>query len=118
MALMEEFTYQAVSPTGGPVVKGTLEASGANAVALKLRAQGLMPLKIQVATQRAAALASVRRMKPIRRSFHRARRGPVRVVPDRSRDRLDCHRVEVTAWLPTMTQAMLLRSASMVVSSP
>ena len=24
MALMEEFTYQAVSPTGGPVVKGTV----------------------------------------------------------------------------------------------
>ncbi|HOC14278.1 MAG TPA: type II secretion system F family protein [Propionicimonas sp.] len=51
MALMEEFTYQAVSPTGGPVVKGTLEASGANAVALKLRAQGLMPLKIQAVSK-------------------------------------------------------------------
>ena len=51
MALMEEYTYQAVAPTGGPVVKGTLEASGEGAVAIKLRAQGLLPLQIQAVSK-------------------------------------------------------------------
>ncbi|HQZ00905.1 MAG TPA: type II secretion system F family protein [Propionicimonas sp.] len=48
---MEEYTYQAVAPTGGPVVKGTLEASGEGAVAIKLRAQGLLPLQIQAVSK-------------------------------------------------------------------
>lgn len=46
MALVEEFTYKAIDPQGGPVVKGTLEATSEAAVATKLKAQGLTPLEI------------------------------------------------------------------------
>lgn len=46
MSLVEEYTYRAVDSTGGAVVKGTLEASSENAVAAKLRAQGLTPLEV------------------------------------------------------------------------
>lgn len=46
MALVEEYTYKAIDPKGGPVVKGTLEAGSEGAVATKLKAQGLTPLDI------------------------------------------------------------------------
>jgi type IV pilus assembly protein PilC len=46
MALIEEYTYKAIDPKGGPVVKGSLEATSEGAVATKLKAQGLTPLDI------------------------------------------------------------------------
>lgn len=46
MALIEEFSYEAISPSGGPVLKGSLEATSRNVVIAKLRGQGLMPLKV------------------------------------------------------------------------
>ncbi|WP_214466755.1 type II secretion system F family protein [Microbacterium flavescens] len=46
MALIEEYTYRAIDAAGGGIVKGTLEASGANGVTAKLRAQGLTPLEV------------------------------------------------------------------------
>ncbi|KRA23037.1 pilus assembly protein PilC [Microbacterium sp. Root61] len=46
MALVEEYTYKAIDPKGGPIVKGTLEATSEGAVATKLKAQGLTPLDI------------------------------------------------------------------------
>lgn len=46
MSLIEEYAYRAVDVTGGGVVKGTIEASSENAVAAKLRAQGLTPLEV------------------------------------------------------------------------
>lgn len=51
MALVEEYTYRAVDATGGAVVKGGMEASSENAVAIKLRAQGLTPLEIAPASK-------------------------------------------------------------------
>lgn len=47
MSLIEEYTYRAVDATGGGIVKGTIEASSGNAVAAKLRAQGLTPLEVE-----------------------------------------------------------------------
>ena len=46
MALIQEYSYRAVDQTSGTVVKGTIEASGEGAVAAKLRAQGLTPLRV------------------------------------------------------------------------
>ena len=51
MALVEEYTYRAVDAAGGAVVKGGMEASSENAVAVKLRAQGLTPLEIAPASK-------------------------------------------------------------------
>lgn len=51
MSLIEEYTYRAVDATGGAVVKGTLEASSENAVAAKLRAQGLTPLDVSLTSK-------------------------------------------------------------------
>jgi len=51
MPLIEEYTYRAVDATGGGVVKGTIEASSENAVAAKLRAQGLTPLEVTAASK-------------------------------------------------------------------
>jgi len=51
MALVEEYTYRAVDAAGGAVVKGGMEASSENAVAIKLRAQGLTPLEIAPASK-------------------------------------------------------------------
>ncbi|WP_299091421.1 type II secretion system F family protein [uncultured Microbacterium sp.] len=51
MSLIEEYTYRAVDATGGAVVKGTLEASSENAVASKLRAQGLTPLEVSLTSK-------------------------------------------------------------------
>ncbi|MBD7958081.1 type II secretion system F family protein [Microbacterium sp. Sa4CUA7] len=48
MALIEEYTYRAVDVTNGKVVKGALEAASENAVAAKLRAQGLTPLEVSL----------------------------------------------------------------------
>ncbi|WP_404432431.1 type II secretion system F family protein [Microbacterium lacus] len=48
MPLIQEYSYRAIDPTGGGVVKGTIEAAGENAVTSKLRAQGLTPLEIQL----------------------------------------------------------------------
>jgi type IV pilus assembly protein PilC len=47
MALIEEYTYQAVDPRSQAVVKGILEAGTQAAAAGKLRAQGLLPLQIE-----------------------------------------------------------------------
>ncbi|WES65692.1 type II secretion system F family protein [Microbacter sp. GSS18] len=46
MALVQEFRYRAVDPTGGGVVKGTIEGSSEAVVTGKLRAQGLTPLDV------------------------------------------------------------------------
>lgn len=46
MTLVHQFSYRAVSPAGGAVVKGTIEAATEGAVTSKLHAQGLMPLEI------------------------------------------------------------------------
>ncbi|RZI90370.1 MAG: type II secretion system F family protein, partial [Microbacterium sp.] len=51
MSLIEEYTYRAVDATGGGVVKGTIEASSENAVASKLRAQGLTPLEVSLTSK-------------------------------------------------------------------
>lgn len=51
MTLVEEYTYRAVDTTGGGIVKGTLEAAGAGAVASKLRAQGLTPLEVTLTSK-------------------------------------------------------------------
>lgn len=51
MALVEEYTYRAVDPNGGAIVKGTLEAAGENAVTAKLRAQGLTPLEVTLTSK-------------------------------------------------------------------
>ena len=51
MSLIEEYTYRAVDATGGGVVKGTIEASSENAVATKLRAQGLTPLEVALTSK-------------------------------------------------------------------
>ena len=46
MAIVQEFTYRAIDPRGGGVVKGSMEAASESAVTGKLRAQGLTPLEI------------------------------------------------------------------------
>ncbi|CAI9392053.1 type II secretion system F family protein [Microbacterium sp. T2.11-28] len=46
MSLVEEYTYRAVDPNGGSIVKGVIEATSQSAVASKLRAQGLAPLEV------------------------------------------------------------------------
>lgn len=46
MPLIQEYTYRAVDAAGGGVVKGSIESTSENAVAGKLRAQGLTPLQI------------------------------------------------------------------------
>lgn len=51
MALVAEYTYRAVDRAGGAIVKGTLEAAGAGAVATKLRAQGLTPLEVTLTSK-------------------------------------------------------------------
>jgi type IV pilus assembly protein PilC len=51
MSLVEEYTYRAVDAAGGGVVKGTIEASSENAVATKLRAQGLTPLEVALTSK-------------------------------------------------------------------
>lgn len=51
MSLIEEYTYRAVDAAGGAVVKGTIEASSENAVAAKLRAQGLTPLDVALTSK-------------------------------------------------------------------
>lgn len=47
MAIVQEFSYRAVDPRGGSVIKGSMEASSEGAVTGKLRAQGLTPLEIK-----------------------------------------------------------------------
>lgn len=51
MTLVQQFSYRAVNPAGGAVVKGTIEAASEGAVTAKLRAQGLMPLEIAAASK-------------------------------------------------------------------
>ena len=46
MAVVEEYTYRAIHPGGGSIVKGTIEAASEAAVSAKLKAQGLMPLHV------------------------------------------------------------------------
>lgn len=46
MSLIQEFNYKAVTPSGGPIVKGTIEATSEGAVATKLKAQGLVPVDV------------------------------------------------------------------------
>ena len=47
MAIAQEFSYRAVDPRGGSVIKGSMEAGSESAVTGKLRAQGLTPLEIK-----------------------------------------------------------------------
>ncbi|WP_243077299.1 type II secretion system F family protein [Microbacterium sp. SS28] len=47
MSIVQEFTYRAIDPRGGAVVKGSMEAASESAVTGKLRAQGLTPLEIK-----------------------------------------------------------------------
>lgn len=47
MAIIQEFTYRAVDPRGGAVIKGSIEAASESAVTGKLRSQGLTPLEIK-----------------------------------------------------------------------
>src|SRR5690606_29428263 len=51
MSLIEEYTYRAVDPRGGGMVKGTVEASSESAVVSKLRAQGLTPLDVALTSK-------------------------------------------------------------------
>ncbi|WP_106813670.1 type II secretion system F family protein [Microbacterium timonense] len=51
MALVEEYVYRAIDAAGGGVVKGTIEAASDGAVAAKLRAQGLTPLEVTLASK-------------------------------------------------------------------
>ena len=46
MPVLQEYNYRAVDGTGGAIVKGTIEASSENAVASKLRVQGLTPVSV------------------------------------------------------------------------
>lgn len=46
MAVIQEFSYRALDPGSGGVVKGTLEAPSEAAATGKLRTQGLMPLQV------------------------------------------------------------------------
>jgi type II secretory pathway component PulF len=46
MAIAEEYSYRAVDPRGGKVIKGRMEAASEAAVTGKLRAQGLTPLDV------------------------------------------------------------------------
>jgi len=46
MAVMQEWAYQAVDPTGTNTVKGTMDAASEAVVTAKLRAQGLMPVRV------------------------------------------------------------------------
>lgn len=46
MSIVEEYTYRAVDPRGGKVVKGKMEAASEAAVTGTLRSQGLTPLEI------------------------------------------------------------------------
>ena len=45
MPLIGEYSYRAIDAKGGGVVKGSIDASSESAVASKLRAQGLTPLR-------------------------------------------------------------------------
>jgi type IV pilus assembly protein PilC len=47
VAIAQEFSYRAVDPRGGSVIKGSMEAGSESAVTGKLRAQGLTPLEIK-----------------------------------------------------------------------
>ncbi|GAA1948834.1 type II secretion system F family protein [Microbacterium deminutum] len=47
MPVIQEYSYRAVDPRGGSVVKGTIEAATESAVTGKLRAQGLTPLEVK-----------------------------------------------------------------------
>lgn len=51
MSLVEEYAYRAVDVRSGGIVRGVLEASSGNAVAAKLRAQGLAPLEVAPAAK-------------------------------------------------------------------
>ncbi|QKJ19696.1 type II secretion system F family protein [Microbacterium hominis] len=51
MAVVQEFTYRAVDPRGGAVVKGTIEAASEAAVTTKLKAQGLTPLDVSAVSK-------------------------------------------------------------------
>ncbi len=51
MSLIEEYTYRAIDARGGGVVRGTIEAASENAVASKLRAQGLTPLEVALTSK-------------------------------------------------------------------
>ncbi|KJL34290.1 type II secretion system F family protein [Microbacterium azadirachtae] len=46
MAGVQEYEYQALDAAGAQTVKGTMDASSDSAVAAKLRAQGLTPLRV------------------------------------------------------------------------
>ena len=46
MAVTLEFSYRAIDPQSGAVVKGTIEAGTESAVTGKLKAQGLTPLEV------------------------------------------------------------------------
>lgn len=47
MTAVQEYTYRALDNDGGALVKGTLEAASTQAVAAKLRAQGLTALDVE-----------------------------------------------------------------------
>ena len=46
MPVIQEYSYRAVDPRGGSIVKGTIEAASEAAVAGKLRVQGLTPVSV------------------------------------------------------------------------
>lgn len=48
MAVIQEFVYRALDPRAGSVLKGTLEAANETAATSKLKAQGLMPLEVNL----------------------------------------------------------------------
>lgn len=51
MAVVQEFTYRAIDPRGGNVIKGSMEAANEAAVTGKLRAQGLTPLDVKTVSK-------------------------------------------------------------------
>lgn len=46
MAVSQEFSYRALEPAGGAIIKGTVAGSSEGSVANKLKAQGLTPLEV------------------------------------------------------------------------
>lgn len=46
MSVMQEFKYEAVNPTSGEAVKGSMEAGSEGVVVSRLRAQGLTPVTV------------------------------------------------------------------------
>lgn len=46
MSVMQEFKYEAVNPSSGKAIKGSMEAATESAVVTRLRAQGLTPVTV------------------------------------------------------------------------